>query len=72
MEVEKRGTPAVLIATEVFVTLARAEAEAFGIPTFDVLVVPHPLASLAPQAIHRHGEDLVGDVVRVLTLGVEH
>ena len=56
-----------LIATEVFASLARREAEAFNVSAFPILNVPHPLATLPTEEIHRIGASLVDGVVSALT-----
>lgn len=50
-----------------FASLARREAEAFNIATFPILIVPHPLATLPLEEIHRIGAALVDQVVQALT-----
>lgn len=47
--------------------LGRHEAEAFSMPSFPILTVRHPLATLPAEEIGRIGAGLAGDVVRILT-----
>jgi hypothetical protein len=51
----------------VFAQLARHEAEAFDLPSFPILIVPHPLATRSAEEIHRIGADLAEDALRALT-----
>lgn len=64
---DQLGTPALLIATEVFVALAEHEAAAFNVPSFPIVTVPHPLASLPTARIAEIGAALADDVRRILT-----
>lgn len=64
---DQLGTPALLIATEVFVTLAEHEAAAFNVPSFPLVTVPHPLASLPTDRIAEIGASLADEVQRILT-----
>ena len=56
-----------LIATEVFTSLAEREAAAFNIRAFPIIAVQHPLATLPDDEIRRIGAGLVDRVVGVLT-----
>lgn len=67
MGVEQRGKAAVLIATQVFQSLARREAEAFNLSGFPIITVQHPLATLPDEEIRRIGAGLVDEVVVTLT-----
>jgi hypothetical protein len=44
---EKRGKPAIVISTEAFLPLARAEAAAYGVPDLRIVSIPHPLAGVS-------------------------
>jgi hypothetical protein len=64
---ERAGVPAVSICTDAFVLLARAMAGVYGLPDFDFVTIPHPIASLGPAEIETNMREVVSDVVRILT-----
>jgi hypothetical protein len=54
---EKEGIPAVAIVTHLFEETGRAMAEAWGVPDFKFLTIPHPIANLTEEELdHRAGE----------------
>jgi hypothetical protein len=59
--------PAVSICTDAFVVPARAMASVYGMPDFDFVTIPHPIASLGPAEIEANMREVVSDVVRILT-----
>ncbi len=64
---ERAGVPAVSICTDAFVVPARAMADVLGHPDFQFVTIPHPIASLSPAEIEASVQQVVGDVVRILT-----
>ena len=64
---ERAGVPVVSICTEAFVVPAKAMADVYGVPDFEFVTIPHPIASLSPEEIERGVRPIVGDVVRILT-----
>jgi hypothetical protein len=64
---ERAGVPAVSICTDAFVVAARAMADVYGLPDFDFVTIPHPIASLGPAEIEANMREVVSDVVRILT-----
>jgi hypothetical protein len=63
---ERAGVPAVSICTDAFVVPARAMADVYGVPDFDFVTIPHPIASLGPAEIDANLREVVSDVVRIL------
>jgi hypothetical protein len=63
---ERAGVPAVSICTDAFVVPARAMADVYGVPDFDFVTIPHPIASLGPAEIEANLREVVSDVVRIL------
>ena len=63
---EQAGVPAVSICTDAFVVPARAMADVYGVPDFEFVTIPHPIASLGPAEIEANMRDVVSDVVRIL------
>jgi len=64
---ERAGVPAVSICTDAFVVSARAMAGVYGMPDFEFVTIPHPIASLDPGAIDANVRRAIPDVVRILT-----
>jgi hypothetical protein len=64
---ERAGVPAVSICTDAFVVPARAMAGVYGMPEFEFVTIPHPIASLGPAAIEANVHPVIADVVRILT-----
>jgi hypothetical protein len=64
---ERAGVPAVSICTAAFVTPARAMADVYGVPDFEFVTIPHPIASLSPTEIDAIVRPVIDDVVRILT-----
>ena len=52
-----------LIVSEVFQDLARAEATGFGTPELTILVVPHPVASRSADKLQAWGADLLQQAI---------
>jgi hypothetical protein len=66
---ERAGIPAIAIVTDAFNATAREMAELWGVPNFRFVMMPHPLASLAPRDIDQHCDVLLGKVVTLLQEG---
>lgn len=63
---EERNIPTAVLATEVFLNAARAQAEALGMPMFQVISVPHPVQNLTPEEVRLRAESVLDEVVRKL------
>jgi hypothetical protein len=55
--------------TDAFDSTAREMAGLWGVPDFRFVMMPHPLASLTPEAIESRADGLVDDVLRLLQHG---
>ena len=64
---ERAGVPAVSICTDAFVVPARAMADLYGVPGFEFVTIPHPIASLSPAQIEAGVHPALAEVVRILT-----
>ena len=64
---ERAGVPAVSICTDAFRAPARAMADMYGLPAFETVMIPHPIASLSRTEIEANVREVIADVVRVLT-----
>jgi hypothetical protein len=63
---ERAGVPAVSICTDAFAAPARAMAEMNGLPDFEPVMIPHPIASLSRAEIEANVAPAIADVVRIL------
>jgi hypothetical protein len=63
---EKRGLPAVSIITDVFEATGRAMAEAWGVPDYKYLAMPHPIANLTEEQLDQRAREVVPEIVNVL------
>ena len=63
---ERAGVPAVSICTDAFLVPARAMADVYGVPEFEFVTLPHPIASLTPEQIEANVRPVIADVVRIL------
>ena len=55
------------ICTDAFVVPARAMADVYGVPDFEFVTIPHPIASLDPTEIDANVQAVIAAVVRILT-----
>lgn len=72
MILEKSGIPAIPVVTDAFDSTTREMAGLWGVPDFRFVMMPHPLASLTPEAIESRADALVDDVLRLLRHGQAH
>jgi hypothetical protein len=63
---EKRGVPAASIITDVFESTGRAMAEAWGVPDYKYLAIPHPIANLTAEQLEQRARQIVPQVVDLL------
>ena len=63
---ERRGIPAAPIATDQFVNMGRASAEAQGMPDYPFVVIEHPIGRLEDEELRRKAEAALPEVVRLL------
>ncbi|HXH08767.1 MAG TPA: hypothetical protein VNP04_03240 [Alphaproteobacteria bacterium] len=63
---EKRGVPAASIVTDVFEATGRAMAEAWGVPSYKFLAMPHPIANLTEEELEQRAREIVPDIVDIL------
>jgi hypothetical protein len=63
---ERAGVPTVSVCTDAFVVPARAMADVYGVPDFEFVTIPHPIASLTPAQIEANVRPVIADVVRIL------
>jgi hypothetical protein len=66
---EKHGIPAAAIITDVFDATGRAMAQAWGLPNYKYLSVPHPIANLTDDELDQRARDVVPHIVQLLLEG---
>jgi hypothetical protein len=64
---ERAGVPSVSICTDACVVPARAMADVYGVPDFEFVTIPHPIASVGPTEIDANVQSVIAAVVRILT-----
>jgi hypothetical protein len=57
------GIPATPVATDVFMTAARAQAAALGRPEFDAVYVNHPIQDQTRQEIEARADAAADEIV---------
>jgi hypothetical protein len=68
---EKHGVPAASIVTDVFEETGHAMAQAWGVPHYKFLRMPHPIANLTEEELNQRARDMVPQVVQLLLEGQE-
>ena len=68
---EKVGIPAASIITDVFQATGRAMAQAWGLPDYKYLAMPHPIANLTEAQLDQRAREIAPDVVKLLLEGQE-
>ena len=66
---EKNGIPAASIITDVFHATGRAMAQAWGLPNYQFLAMPHPIANLTEEELDQRARDMVPQIVHLLLEG---
>jgi len=67
---EKAGIPAVSIVTEPFRVTGEEMANTWGVPDYQFLDMPHPIANLTDEALDKQADELMESIVRFLTTQV--
>ena len=68
---EKLGVPAASIVTDVFEATGEAMAQAWGVPDYKFLRMPHPIANLTDEELDQRAREIVPQVVSLLLKGQE-
>ena len=68
---EKHGIPTASIITDVFEATGRAMAQAWGVPHYKFLQMPHPIANLTEAELDQRARTMVPQVVQLLLEGQE-
>ena len=59
---EGQGVPTANIATTEFVEAARLQCKNLGIPSYEVITVPHPVASLTKEEARARADSVIGTI----------
>lgn len=62
---EKLDVPAVVVATEPFISSAKAMAVSHGIPDYPFVVIPHPIAATETETLHRWADQTLDQVASI-------
>ena len=66
IKLERAGIPAVSIVTHLFVDTGAEMAASHGVPDYQFLVTPHPIANLTEAQLDAAADKLTGEVVAFL------
>jgi hypothetical protein len=64
---EKKGIPTAVICSDAFISLARSISRSKGISAPRLVVIPHPLAGIAPAEVQKKADDAIHAIVARLT-----
>ncbi|MBI2908358.1 MAG: hypothetical protein HYX92_11980 [Chloroflexi bacterium] len=67
IQLEKRGVATANICAGNFARLGQHEAKALGVPSLPIVVIPYPFGSLPDERVRQIAEDIVDEVIYVLT-----
>jgi hypothetical protein len=68
---EKVGMPAASIVTDVFEATGHAMAQAWGVPDYKFLAMPHPIANLTDAQLDQRAREIAPEIVKLLLQGQE-
>ena len=63
--------PAASIVTDVFEATGRAMAQAWGVPDYKFLAMPHPIANLSDAQLDQRAREIAPEIVKLLLQGQE-
>jgi hypothetical protein len=66
---EKVGIPAASIITDVFEHTGHAMAQAWGVPEYRFLQMPHPIANLSEAELDQRAREMAPEVVKLILQG---
>jgi hypothetical protein len=66
---EKHGVPAVAIVTDALAETGKAMAQAWGLPNYKFLTLPHPIANLTEEELNQRARAISSKVVHLLLEG---
>ena len=66
---EKLGVPTAVVATEPFISSAKAMAVSHGIPDYPFAVIPHPIAATEISKLQSWADKVVDQIVSIWLKG---
>ena len=63
--------PAASIVTDVFEATGHAMAQAWGVPEYKFLAMPHPIANLTEAQLDQRAREIAPEIVKLLLQGQE-
>jgi hypothetical protein len=69
IELEKAGTPAVVVTTTKFEPIARTLSASLGLAETRRLVLPHPIGGTDPSTLHSWADDAADALISLFTTG---
>ena len=67
MELERRGVPAVVVCSHLFVNLGQVERRALGMPELPMAITQHPIGGLGAEAVRQKADALLEQVIAGVT-----
>jgi hypothetical protein len=67
VDLETRGVPAMLIASDVFVQAAESQANALGFPTVQRVFVPHPIQDRTDDEMRALADSAYDSIIAAIT-----
>jgi phosphoribosylcarboxyaminoimidazole (NCAIR) mutase len=64
---EKAGIPVATFATTEFANAARAQADALGMPDYEVILVQHPIQPLTQDEVYARADAVYEQLIEKLT-----
>ncbi|MEE8292468.1 MAG: hypothetical protein V3U27_13055 [Candidatus Tectomicrobia bacterium] len=66
---EKAGIPVAAFATTEFANAGRAQADALGMPDFNLILVEHPIQPLTQEEVQQRADAVFDQLLTKLTQG---
>ncbi len=66
---ENAGIPVAAFATTEFANAGRAQADALGMPDFNLIFVEHPIQPLTEEEVHRRADAVYDQLIKTLIQG---
>jgi hypothetical protein len=66
---EKAGIPVAAFATTEFANAGRAQADALGMPDFNLILVQHPIQPLTQDEVEQRADAVYDQLIAKLTKG---
>jgi hypothetical protein len=66
---ERRGIPTAAVGTRPFIDEALEQARLLGIPSYRMVLIPHPVQLLTTEELHARADEALGEILARLTDG---